>query len=216
MTDTVLDRSAGDGVRGSDRNGQPEPGAAVGAGRPLAWLLIVAGVLGLLASFEITVDKIRLAENPGYRPPCNVDAVVSCTSVMRSEQASAFGFPNPLIGLVAYAVVVALGVVLLTGARFRRWFWLGLNLGALCGAVFCMWLMSQALYSIGALCLWCCLAWVVTIAIFWYSTVHNIKHRFLPAPRALRLGVLEFHWVVPAAWYGVIALLAVDRFWAPW
>ncbi|EME96949.1 vitamin K epoxide reductase family protein [Streptomyces mobaraensis NBRC 13819 = DSM 40847] len=221
MTDTAFDRSAGGGVRDAQntldaKDAHHLRGNAAGAGRALAWLLVGAGTLGLLASFQITVDKIHLAENPGFRPACSINAVVSCTHVMLSDQASVFGFPNPLIGLVAYAVVVALGVVLLTGARLPRWCWLGLNLGTLAGAVFCMWLMSQALYVIGALCLWCCLAWAVTIALFWYTTAHNLRHGFLPAPRTLVLGVREFHWAVPAAWYGVIALLVVERFWAPW
>ena len=75
----------------------------IGAGPGLAWLLVVTGALGLVASFVITVDKIRLAENPDFRPSCSINPILSCTNVMRSAQASAFGFPNPLIGLAAYA-----------------------------------------------------------------------------------------------------------------
>lgn len=36
---------------------------------------------------------------------------------MKSEQATVFGFPNPMLGLVAYGVVVAIGAGLLAGAR---------------------------------------------------------------------------------------------------
>ena len=42
--------------------------------------------------------------------------MVSCGSVMKSDQAEAFGFPNPMLGLVAYAVVICVGVSLLAGA----------------------------------------------------------------------------------------------------
>lgn len=197
---------------GDGRRGRP----AVGASTALAWLLVVSGALGLLASFVITVDKMKLAENPAFHPACSINPVISCGSVMLSPQASVFGFANPLLGLAAYAAVTATGVALLAGVRYPRWYWLGLNAGMLLGAAFCMWLMTQALYEIGALCLWCCLAWAVTIAMFAYTTLHNLKHRLLPAPRAAVMGLLEFHWVIPVTWYlGIVALIAV-RFWTYW
>ncbi|MFF3872903.1 vitamin K epoxide reductase family protein [Streptomyces sp. NPDC001978] len=189
---------------------------ATGASRALAWLLIVTGALGSLASLVITIDKFELLLNPRFSPSCNLSPVLSCSNVMLSDQASVFGFPNPLMGLLAYPVVVAAGLALLAGARLRRWFWLGLNAGTLLGAGFCMWLMSQALYEIGALCLWCCLAWAATIAMFWYVTVHNLGHGILRAPHALVAGVREFHWVVPVTWYLSIVMLIATRWWDYW
>ncbi|MEU3493704.1 vitamin K epoxide reductase family protein [Kitasatospora cineracea] len=53
-------------------------------------------------------------------PSCNINPILSHGSVMRTGQASAFGFPDPLIGVAAFAVVVTVGVVLLTGARLPR------------------------------------------------------------------------------------------------
>ncbi|MFC0598813.1 vitamin K epoxide reductase family protein [Streptomyces palmae] len=198
------------------RKRSPRPAPGTGASRAFAWLLVVAGSLGLLGSFVISIDKIKLLEDPGFVPGCSLNAVVSCTSVMQSEQASAFGFPNPLIGLAAFAVVIAIGFGLLSGATYPRWHWIGLNVGTLLGTVFCMWLMTQALYDIGALCLWCALVWLATIALFWYTTVHNIRHGIIPAPRALVAGVLEFHWALPTTWYLVIAMLVGTRFWSYW
>ncbi|MEV5987494.1 vitamin K epoxide reductase family protein [Streptomyces sp. NPDC052051] len=187
-----------------------------GASRAFAWMLIITGALGVLSSFVITIDKIELLRNPNFVPACNLSPVVSCSNVMTSDQASVFGFPNPLIGLGAYAVVVAAGAALLAGARYRGWFWLGLNAGGLLGVGFCMWLMSQALYEIGSLCLWCCLAWVATIVFFWYTTVHNLRHGIIRAPRALVAGVQEFHWVVPVTWCLTIVMLIATRFWSYW
>ncbi|GAB7106639.1 vitamin K epoxide reductase family protein [Streptomyces phaeofaciens JCM 4814] len=189
---------------------------ATGGSRALAWLLIVTGALCVLASFVITVDKFALLQNPDFAPSCNLSPVLSCSNVMRSHQASVFGFPNPLLGLATYPVVTFTGFALLAGARFRRWFWLGLNLGTLFGAGFCMWLMTQALYEIGALCLWCCLAWAATVAMFWYTTVHNLRHGVVRASRGVVAGVREFHWVVPVTWYLCILLLIGTRFWTYW
>lgn len=190
--------------------------AGIGASRGLALLLVVTALLGLLGSFVITVDKIKLMTNAAYVPSCTLSPVVSCTSVMRSWQASVFGFPNPVIGLVAFGAVTAIGMGLLAGARHRRWYWLGLNAGSLAGVVFCIWLMTQALYDIGALCLWCMLVWAATIAMFWYTTVHNLRHGVLPAPRQVVAAVQEFHWAVPLTWYLVIVALIATRFWNYW
>lgn len=194
----------------------PDRPAGTGASRAFGWLLVVTGALGLLASWVITLDKFLLLADPGFVPSCNLSPVLSCGSVMRSEQASVFGFPNPMLGLVAYAAVVTTGLATLAGARHPRWFWLGLNLGTLLGAGFCMWLMSQALYEIGALCLWCCLAWAATIVMFCYTTVHNLKHGVLRAPGGLVSAATEFHWAVPAVWCGSVVMLIATRFWDYW
>lgn len=85
----------------------------LGAGRAPAWILVVTGALGLLASFVITVDKFRLLEDPGFQPSCSIDSVLSCTNVMSSPQASVFGFANPLLGLAGYAGVTLMVMGLL-------------------------------------------------------------------------------------------------------
>ncbi|MFF7676976.1 vitamin K epoxide reductase family protein [Actinacidiphila glaucinigra] len=198
-------------------SGSPESAdGLIGAGRAFTWLLVVCGALGLLASWVITIDKFKLLEDPNFVPGCSLNPIISCGNIMKSEQAHAFGFPNPMIGMVAYPVVIALAVGMLAGARYRRWFWLGLQGGTLFGVGFVTWLQYQSLYSIGSLCLWCSLAWVVTIALFWYTLVHNLKHGIIPAPARVRGLVLEFHWVVPVLWYGVIAVAILTRWWTYW
>ncbi|MFB7183423.1 vitamin K epoxide reductase family protein [Streptomyces sp. NPDC056257] len=182
----------------------------------LAWLLALTGAAGLLASWVITLDKFLLLEDPDFKPACSLNPVVSCGSVMQSEQAAAFGFPNPMLGLVGYAVVVCVGAGLLAGARYRGWFWLGLNAGTLFGVGFCTWLMVQSLYEINALCLWCCLAWVATLLMFWAVTAHNVRTRALPAPGPLRGFFTEFAWAPPALHIGVIGMLVLTRWWDFW
>lgn len=151
-----------------------------------------------------------------FSPGCSLNPIVSCGNIMESKQAQAFGFPNPMLGLVAYGIVICVGMSLLAGARFPRWYWLTFNAGTLFGVGFCTWLQYQSLYVIGSLCLWCCLAWVATIVMFCYVTGKNIKHGFLPAPDGLRRGLLEFHWVVPVLWVGVIGMLILTRWWSFW
>ncbi|OQR65055.1 hypothetical protein B6E66_05615 [Streptomyces maremycinicus] len=194
---------------------RPHP-APAGGGRAYAVLLVLTGAAGLLASWVITLDKFKLLEDPGFTPGCSLNPVVSCGSVMTSDQASAFGFPNPMLGLVAYGTVVCVGVSLLAGAAFPRWYWLTFTGGCLFGVGFVSWLQFESLYRINALCLWCCLAWVATILMFWYTVSFAVRHAFLPAPAAVRDFLADFTWVPPVLHIAVIGMLILTRWWDFW
>ncbi|MET9362122.1 vitamin K epoxide reductase family protein [Streptomyces sp. NPDC006632] len=194
----------------------PRAGAAFGAGRGFAWLVVLTGASGLLASWVITLDEFELLWNPDFVPGCSLNPVISCGNIMKSAQASVFGFPNPMLGLVAYGIVCCAGMSLLAGGRFGRWYWLALNAGALLGVVFVSWLQFESLYRIDALCLWCCLAWVATIVLFWRVTTLNLVKGALPAPGWARGLFCEFGWAVPVLHIGVVAMLILTRWWDFW
>ncbi|MGI5375563.1 vitamin K epoxide reductase family protein [Streptomyces sp. CA-251387] len=194
------------------------PGArrAAGGGRAFALLLVVTGAAGLLASWVITLDKFKLLEDPDFTPGCSLNPVLSCGSVMESDQAEAFGFPNPMLGLVAYGVVICVGMSLLAGAVFPRWYWLTFEAGCLFGIGFVSWLQFESLYRINALCLWCCLAWLATIVLFWYLTSFTVRSGFLPAPGPVRTLFAEFTWVLPVLHTGIVGMLVLTRWWDFW
>ncbi|MFI9646874.1 vitamin K epoxide reductase family protein [Streptomyces sp. NPDC052040] len=187
----------------------------VGGSRAFALLLVITGAAGLLAAWVITLDKFKILEGKvsgkTFTPSCSINPVVSCGNVMESKQAAVFGFPNPMLGLVCYGIVICVGVSLLTRVRFPRWYWLTFNGGTLFGVAFCTWLQYQSLYRINALCLWCSLAWAATIIMFWYLTSFNIRNDFLPAPRPVKNFLREFTWVLPATHLGIIAMLILTR-----
>ncbi|MGY1454089.1 vitamin K epoxide reductase family protein [Streptomyces sp. SS8] len=203
-----------------------EPGSAaparrspLGAGRATALVVTLAGLVGWLASFRLTADGWRVLGDPDYRPSCDISPVVGCGSVLSSPQGSVLGFPNMLLGLGAFAAVAALGAALLSGARLHRVLWLALNAGALAGVVLVHWLIHQSLYELGRICPYCAVVWAVTIPLFWYVTLHNLRHGVLPVPRRARgalRAVLEMHGVILATWYAVIVLLVLTRFWDYW
>jgi uncharacterized membrane protein len=183
--------------------------------RVLPWVLLLGGLIGELAAFGLTVEKIALLNDPSYVPTCSINPVLSCGSIMRTPQAELFGFPNPLLGIAGFAIVVTTGVALLAGARLARWFWLGLQAGATAGVVLVHWLIYQSLYEIGALCPYCMVVWAVTIPIFVYVTLSNLQAGHLPAPGwARRLG--DYHSVTVVAWFVMIAALILERFWTYW
>ncbi|NED61411.1 hypothetical protein G3I15_10805, partial [Streptomyces sp. SID10244] len=86
--------------------------------------------------------------DPSYRPSCSLNPVLSCGSVMVTDQAAFFGFPNPYIGIAAFAVVVVIGVQSVARIDLPRWFWAGLALGSAAGVVFIHYLIFQSLYRI--------------------------------------------------------------------
>ena len=185
--------------------------------KAIPFILIIAGIVGLISSFAITYDKMKLLENPSYVPSCNLNPIISCGSVMSSKQGSVFGFPNPWIGLAAYAVLVTIGVSILAGAKYKRWFWLGLEAGAILGLAFVHWLFFQSVYRIHALCPWCMAAWVATITTFWYVTLYNIEQGVIKIPRGKLQTVVSIirkhHLDILILWLLIIAGLILKHFW---
>lgn len=182
----------------------------------LPWMLVVLGALGLIFSLVIMYDKVALLQDPNFRPACDINPVVSCGSVMESDQASAFGFPNPFIGIIGFSVVIATGMAALAGARFKRWYWLGLQLGVIFGVAFVHWLFFQSVYRIGALCPYCMGVWVVTITLFWYVTLYNIQAGHIRLKGWLeKIGFFlrRHHLDILILWFLIIAALILKRFW---
>ena len=138
----------------------------------------------------------------------SLNPVLSCGSIMKTPQAELLGFPNPLLGIVGFSVVVTTGVAVLGGATLPRWYWLGLQAGSGLGVVFVHWLIYQSLYVIGALCPYCLVVWAVTIAVFWYTTLRNLGNGSRTA--------IGYHSVVLVLWYSAIGAAVLQRFWDYW
>lgn len=187
--------------------------------RSLAWWLLIAGAVGLVAAAVLLVERFRLAQDSGYVPSCSINPVLSCGSVMESTQASVLGFPNPVLGVAAFPAVIVTAAALLGGARLARWYWAGLQLGVTSGAVFVGWLIFQSLYRIGALCPYCMVVWVVVWPTFWLVTVRNARAGVFGAGIARHPAVTALDvWRAPvllAVYLVVLALIGV-RFWSYW
>ncbi len=147
--------------------------------RSVAWTMTIAGVLGLLAAAILTIDKIDLLQakidGTAKQLGCDVNAFVSCSAVMDSDQAHAFGFANSIFGVAAFAMVLALGVLLVVHVKLPEFVWIGLQAGALFGIGFVTWLQIQSIYEIGKLCPWCMVVWAVMIPLFVFVTARNLQ-----------------------------------------
>lgn len=187
--------------------------------RSLAWLLLVGGAIGFTAAFVLVVEKIALIADPSYVPSCSLNPVLSCGSIMSTSQAEVFGFPNPLIGVATFAVLMSTGAALLAGARLARWYWIGLQVGATLGLAFVVWLIAQSIYVIGALCPYCMVVWAVVVPVFLYATLRNATAGVLGARVARSAAVrvaAEWHAVVLVAVAALVTLLIGAEFWSYW
>mgnify|MGYP001609861800 FL=1 len=186
------------------------------------YILIIGSIIGLLASFLLTVDTIKLIGNPDVELPCNINPFVSCTSVATTWQAEVFGFPNSLLGITAFAMLFAVGVMLFSGGRSKKPLWLLVNLGTLAAMVFVMWFFYESVYNIGSLCTYCMITWVVTWPLFLYTTIWNFKenHFALSSLKIKQQRIIDsighfisrHHIQILIVWYLIIILLILLRF----
>ncbi|KNY04460.1 vitamin K epoxide reductase family protein [Microbacterium sp. GCS4] len=138
--------------------------------------LIVAGVVGLIAAFALTVEKFVLLQNPQDALSCDISPFIQCSKNLNSPQGEVFGFPNPLLGLMGWMAPLIVGVAILAGARFPRWFWAVFGAGITFAFGFVCWLIGQSLYDLFVLCPWCMITWAVTIPTFFATMLHLTRN----------------------------------------
>ena len=178
----------------------------------LAIVLIVTGAVGWYAALALTLDKLAVLANPEADLDCNFSVIVQCGKNLGSWQGAILGFPNPIIGLGGFVAPIAVGVALLAGAAFARWFWIAFNIGVAGAFAFCLWLAYQSIFNLGTLCPWCLLVWSMVIPMFWALTLFNAREgRF--GSGLVRLGDRLYGWVpvITLAGYLIIAIVAQLR-----
>jgi uncharacterized membrane protein len=178
--------------------------------RALGIFLILAGLAGLTAAYNLGIDKVTAIISPTTALNCDRSLLVQCSKNLDSWQGSLFGFPNPLIGLGGFVVPLLIGIALLAGVRFTRWFWVAFDIGVIGAIAFVIFLISQSVFVIGTLCLWCALVWTFTIPLFWIVTLYNLKSGNLKvSPRATKFFAGAYTWVplITLVCYLVVVLL---------
>ncbi|MCU1406380.1 MAG: hypothetical protein JWQ43_2683 [Glaciihabitans sp.] len=180
----------------------------------LALFLILGGGIGLYSAFELVLAKFDVLVNPSTDLSCDFSVLVQCGKNLASWQGAVFGFPNPVIGVAGFAAPIAVGVAILAGGQFARWFWILFNFGLLGALSFVLWLIYQSIFVLGTLCPWCMVVWSVTIPLFWAVSLYNLGSGVIPLPAAARrvfraaYGWLPF---ITVASYLVVAIVAQLR-----
>lgn len=179
--------------------------------------ILVSASIGLAAAFVLSVEKIHLLQNPDAILSCSINVVLNCASVMKTWQATLFGFPNSYIGLMAYPVLITLAVGYLAGARYKPWFMIGAQIGAFLGLIFAYWLFFQSVFVIQVLCPWCLLVTVATTLIFDAFLRYNLLENTFKLPgrvhqRITSLLKKDYDKFAVAVWLVLMALIVVVKF----
>jgi uncharacterized membrane protein len=204
---------------------QPTSGSTIGTTGPtrmttptgmtrptgIAVLLVVGGAIGLWAAFKLTIEKFIVLEDPSAQLSCNYSILVGCSKNLASWQGELFGFPNSLLGIAGWAVVITIGASLLAGAHYTRWFWIALNIGMAAAMSLIVFFMYTSFYVLDVLCPRCMVTWFVTVPVFLGVTFYNLKvGNWSAKARVRRFGGLLLTWVplVTLAVYLLAAVLA--------
>lgn len=191
--------------------------------RPRGWrhsatwvylVMLVASAVALAVSFILSADTLKLARNPNQQLGCDVNAVLSCSTVAQSWQAEIvkFGglsYPNAFFGIAAESVFCTIAVIGLARMRMARWFAACTWFGALAALAYSYWLTSQSLFVINALCPWCLVLCFATTVQFMAVSHATVTVQGLPAhAKGLRTYYrLNFDLMADAVW--IVALITL-------
>ena len=138
---------------------------------------------------------------------------------MKTEQASIFGVPNTIFGLMGFSALTVFGITLLAGATFRKWLWQVISIGVLVGFCFFIYLFFEGVYRIHEICSYCFVIWMIMPPILWYTSLYNIgegnvKSKFIHV--RIKTWLRQHHVDVLIIWYLLIFTLLLTHFWYYW
>jgi uncharacterized membrane protein len=180
-------------------------------------VMLLGGIAALIAAFVLTLEKFHLYENPDAVLSCSFNLVLNCGQVMQTWQASVFGFPNMLIGMVAFPVIVTMALAALVGVKFPRWWLVLANVGFFLGMVFAYWLFFSSVYVIQVLCPWCLIVTTATTLIFSSMLHYNLKENIFGFKKKLNDRIQRFlkggfHQMIVLAWIALMVVLVFLQF----
>lgn len=178
---------------------------------------LIASAVALFVSFILLAETLQLARHPNQSLGCDVNSVLSCSTVAQSWQSefihfAGLSFPNAFFGIAAESVFVTIAVIGLTHARLPRWFSICTWFGSLAALFYSYWLFTQSMFVINALCPWCLLLMFSTTVQFMAFSHASISDRNLASKAGwLRTYYrLNYDLMVDAVWIvALIALIAV-------
>ena len=179
--------------------------------------MMIFGVFGLISAFVLTVEKFRLLEEPDAVLSCSFNIVLNCSTVMQTWQASVFGFPNSLIGLMAFTIVIVIAVLGLSKVVFPRWFMIAFEIGIFLGALFAYWLFFSSVYVIQVLCPWCLVvtfSMTILLAVITYYNLreNTFKVSKIASKKAVAFLDKGYGTLMTASWLVVLTALVFLKF----
>lgn len=176
----------------------------------LGLLLTILGGVAFIASMALSIEKYLKLINPDRVASCAINIFLDCSDAMASAQGAIFGFPNPYIGVAAFAVVVTVGVSILAGAKYPKWFMIALFIGTTLGLAMIVFLIFTSIHVLQRLCPYCMVVWAMMFPLFWYQLVYLAQERFLPASEKTRTFLMRNkHMILPLFYLLVIVWIGL-------
>lgn len=180
-------------------------------------IMLVFGMVGLAASFVLSVEEIHLLKNPDATLSCSINLVLNCATVMQTWQSTAFGFPNMFIGLMGFPIVIMIAILGLNRVAFPRWFAIGMELGIIFWTGFAYWLFFNSVYDIQVLCPWCLVVTFTMTMLLAASTFYTIRKNSFGFNDAIITKLTRFidrgyYQLVVASWIVLMIVLVILKF----
>jgi uncharacterized membrane protein len=164
----------------------------VGADKWIFGTMLAFGTIGLIASFVLAVEEFHLIKNPDTVLSCTINLVLNCATVMKTWQATAFGFPNMFIGLIGFPMVIMIALLGLSQVKFPRWFLIGAEIGYVFWTLFAYWLFLNSVYVIEVLCPWCLIVTFSMTMLTATITRYNLKNNVFKLSGHAHKKVMQF------------------------
>lgn len=123
-----------------------------------------------MASFWQLLDKLELLKNSHAVLSCNLNSVFSCSNILNAAQSSIFGFPNSLMCLILFTVMLIAGLVGLGKTSIARGLRFVFQFLAFFMMSFGLWYLWESIFRVSALCIFCvfCFGGVLLINFAWF------------------------------------------------
>lgn len=188
--------------------------------RSTTWIfgtMLAFGIIGLTASFVLAVEEFHLLKNPDTILSCSFNLVLNCAAVMKTWQASVFGFPNMYIGLMGFPLVIMIALLGLSKVNFPKWFLVGAEVGIGLATLFAYWLFFNSVYVIEVLCPWCLVVTFTMTILMATITRYNLLHNTFGLTKDTNKKVVQFlkndfDKLIVAGWIVLLVALVILKF----
>lgn len=189
-------------------------------------VMFVASICAFIASMVLSGDTLQLARHPDQLLGCDVNGVVSCSTVAQSWQAEiihigGISYPNAFFGIAAEAVFITVAVLGLSKVVFPRWFAICAWVGNLLAFAYAYWLFSQSAFVINALCPWCLVLMFTTTLQFMAQSHATVCVQDLPQAQGrfakLRSGLNTYYrlnadLLVDVVWIAIVITIILVKY----
>ncbi len=196
----------------------PVTGGAATGGAPRAYGLglVLAGVVGLAACWELILAELQELREPSSVLVCDINPLISCGASLGAWQGSLLGVPNSFVGAAGFAALGVTGALLASGTHLPRWYWRALTAGATGAMAFVCWFLGVSVLSLGKLCPFCMVIWAVVIPTFTHTVARAADGGHLGLSRTAASRLVAARWWAAATLYLAVVLTVGVAFWDEW